>query len=306
MFEQETDAPIDDGWINQKMQADIELFAEKKRSEEEWTAFLKQQIDERTTAELDSLAKEAEITEARKELKGVYADAIGQVAAALASMFKEGSAAQIAALVVEKSAAIAQIIFQTAIANAKAVAASPLTFGQPWVTINTISAGASIAAIAATTISSFKDKKNNNKPGFAEGGYTNGERMYIAGEAGTEWISPNWMTTHPITGPVISNLESLRKNGPTLNPEAIRMFASGGYTNVHQKMNENNSNNYGGDLYGFRGAKMDKMQNEVLTELVNGLKSNTEALKNIKVYASIEDIKKADKNYVDIQNTRGL
>ena len=73
-------------------------------------------------------------------------------------MFKEGSTAQIAALVVEKSAAIAQIIFNTGIANAKAVAASPLTFGQPWVTINTVSAGASIAAIAATTISSFKDK----------------------------------------------------------------------------------------------------------------------------------------------------
>ena len=55
-----------------------------------------------------------------------------------------------AAVVVEQAAAIGKIVVNTGIANAKAVAASPLTFGQPWVTINTISgllaAATSVAA----------------------------------------------------------------------------------------------------------------------------------------------------------------
>jgi TP901 family phage tail tape measure protein len=174
---QETDAPISNFALD-KAKQEAQILAEKKASEAEWTAFLKKQIDERLEAGKQELAEEEknlefekQITEARQQLKSEYMNAIGQVAGALASMFEEGSAAQIAALAIEKAAAIAQVIFQTAVANAKAVAMSPLTAGQPWVTINTVSAAASIAAMAATTISSFKDKKNNNKPGYASGKY---------------------------------------------------------------------------------------------------------------------------------------
>lgn len=169
--------PISDFALRQARK-EAEILAEKKASEEEWTAFLKKQVEARIDASQEELLRdqenlefEKELTEARKQLKSEYMNAIGQVAGALASMFKEGSAAQIAALAVEKGAAIAQIIFNTAVANAKAVAASPLTAGQPWVGINTTNAVASIASVVATTISQFKDKKNNNVPGYAAGKY---------------------------------------------------------------------------------------------------------------------------------------
>lgn len=173
----EPDSPISNFAIRQA-QEEARILAEKKASEEEWNAFLKKMADERMDIAQEELLRdqenlefEKELTEARKQLKSEYMNAIGQVAGALASMFKEGSAAQIAALAVEKGAAIAQIIFQTAVANAKAVAMSPLTAGQPWVSINTASAVASIATVVATTISQFKDKKNNDKPGYATGKY---------------------------------------------------------------------------------------------------------------------------------------
>lgn len=57
-----------------------------------------------------------------------------------------------AGIIVENAAGIARIIINTISANAKAVAASPLTFGQPWVAINTISGILGVASsIAATT-----------------------------------------------------------------------------------------------------------------------------------------------------------
>jgi hypothetical protein len=54
-----------------------------------------------------------------------------------------------AAVVIQKAAAIAEIVANTAIANAKAVAAFWMTGGQPWVTINTVAAGVSIAGVIA-------------------------------------------------------------------------------------------------------------------------------------------------------------
>jgi hypothetical protein len=67
-------------------------------------------------------------------------------------MFEAGKKAAIAGIAIDKAAAIASIITNTAIANAKSVAAFPLTLGQPWVTINTVSAALSIAATLAAGI----------------------------------------------------------------------------------------------------------------------------------------------------------
>ena len=58
-----------------------------------------------------------------------------------------------AAFLAEKAAAIAQVIVSTIIANAKALAASPLTFGMPWVAYNKVTAALSIAAIIAAMAS---------------------------------------------------------------------------------------------------------------------------------------------------------
>lgn len=97
--------------------------------------------------------------EAAKELGDVgqlKRDMYSQIGMSIQQLAGKNKALAIAAVVIEKAAAIAQIISNTAIANAKAVAASPLTFGMPWVAINTgtaIAAGVSMAAQTATSIS---------------------------------------------------------------------------------------------------------------------------------------------------------
>jgi hypothetical protein len=98
------------------------------------------------------------------------------------------------ALIIERAAAIAQIVANTGIANAKAVAVSPVTFGQPWVTINTISAAVSIAGIIASAVKGINDLNsqqfqpagesgsgggaNSNRMGrgYAKGGVIDGQR----------------------------------------------------------------------------------------------------------------------------------
>jgi hypothetical protein len=81
------------------------------------------------------------------------------------------------ALIIERAAAIAQIVANTGIANAKAVAVSPVTFGQPWVTINTISAAVSIAGIIASAVKGINDLNSQQFQPAGEGGGGNSNRM---------------------------------------------------------------------------------------------------------------------------------
>jgi hypothetical protein len=88
-----------------------------------------------------------------------------------------------------------------------------------------------------------------NTPAYAAGGfhtnsntpqgYTNGATLYtgsasgqpfIAGEAGREYIVPNWMLQDPATANIIDQLENVRQN---------RSFASGGPTTAAPASNNN-------------------------------------------------------------------
>ena len=76
----------------------------------------------------------------------------------------------VASIVAQKAVDIASIISQTGVANAKAVAVSPLTFGQPWVALNTVRAALSIAAAVAAVAAAQSAK-------FAKGGWTGDGRQ---------------------------------------------------------------------------------------------------------------------------------
>lgn len=67
-----------------------------------------------------------------------------------------------------------------------------------------------LATTAGFTTSALFDKLI---PKFAGGGYTAGERMYIAGEEGTEYIANNKQINDPVTGPLIRGLEYNRTTG---------------------------------------------------------------------------------------------
>lgn len=70
-------------------------------------------------------------------------------------------------LIAESVAGIAKIISSTTVANAKAVGASPLTLGQPFVALNTISAGIGIASNIAATAKGLQGLKQT---GLDKGG----------------------------------------------------------------------------------------------------------------------------------------
>lgn len=101
------------------------------------------------------VAKETEIDLAQKEAKADIQIATLDVAQKGISVLKniagENVAVQKALLIAESAAGIAKILVNTGVANAKAVAVSPVTGGQPFVAINSISAGLGIAGNIAAT-----------------------------------------------------------------------------------------------------------------------------------------------------------
>ena len=126
----------------------------------------------------------------------------------------------------DKAQSIFSAIISTAAAIAQALPNIPLSI------IAGIMGAAQIAVIASRPL-----------PEYAKGGLTDGAKMYIAGEAGQEWISPNWMLKDKTTGPIIQQLEMVRSG--ILSPEqlapirpdfqtmaAIPMYASGGFTST--------------------------------------------------------------------------
>lgn len=83
---------------------------------------------------------------------------------------------QIATMMADKASALADVIINTRVANAKAIAVSPLTAGMPWVAINNIAAAVSIAAIIAAVTQAVTAK-------YAKGGWTgDGSRRDETGE----------------------------------------------------------------------------------------------------------------------------
>jgi len=285
-------------------------FDALKAMEADYTEFVNDEVNK----QIDILAKqynlEKEIADARIALKDIQVAAVGEVASSLASMFEQGSAAQIAMIAIEKAIAIAQIWINyaremSAISLASAnIAAMPIPGARIaaaayMATMSTkakVQAGINTGIIVAQTVSSAVSAgKRKKTDAYATGGYTRGEAMYIAGEAGKEWIAPNNMVNNPVTGPIIAALENMRSS--TLSPAALQTFASGGLTSsspsAYSPLPLPTIPSAGGGSYADPDiiAKLDQL---------------ADTIRNMKIYTAIEDIKKGDKRYTEIQNTRGL
>jgi len=130
----------------------------------------------------------------------------------------------------EKAAAIGQAIINGALAVVKALPNIPLA----------VFAGAAALAQTAVIVA-------QKAPKFAGGGMTNKDpagyvssstmfnnsasgRPFIAGEAGKEWIAPNWMLTDPRFSGIINNLEMARLDK--------RSFALGGFNSEQTSKTE--------------------------------------------------------------------
>ena len=106
---------------------------------------------------------------AEKQIQLDRLQVIAGIGNSLAQLAGKNKALAIAAIAIEKAAAIGSIIVNTQIANLKAVAASPLTFGQPWVTINTIAGVLAGAAAIASGVQAVQQINAVQIPGATGG-----------------------------------------------------------------------------------------------------------------------------------------
>lgn len=131
------------------------------------TEIRKKYADARIAITDQEIATERAAMQAKHEINMAYLGLFEQFGNLLGQIAGKNKALAIAGIVISQAASIGQIIANTAIANAKSVAASPLTLGQPWVTINSISAGLSIASTIAAAAKSIQ--QINSQPGGSAG-----------------------------------------------------------------------------------------------------------------------------------------
>jgi len=155
------------------------ILAEQEKTElqnMELTEFQKTEIrkkyaDARKVISDQEIATEKAAAAAKHEINMAYLGLFEQFGGFLSQIAGKNRALAIAGVIIQQAASIGQIIANTGIANAKAVAASPLTFGAPWVAINTISAGLSIAASVAGAAKSISEiNKAASQAGVPGGG----------------------------------------------------------------------------------------------------------------------------------------
>jgi TP901 family phage tail tape measure protein len=176
-----------------------------------------------------------------------------------------------------RTAAVFNILINTATATINALNTQPFALG---LVMAALAIAAGVAAIASLP----------PVPSYAEGGFTKGDKMYRAGEEGKEWIAPAWMNEHPYISPVIRSLEAVRSG---VAPETI--FRSP-VTPVYEATN---STFPGGDIEAqspLSETKFDRMihQNQVLidqnADLLLYLK-DPENRRSVIVYDDIEKSK---------------
>jgi len=131
-------------------------LANEELTEFQKTEIRKKYADQRIAISDSEIATERAAMQAKHEINMAYLGLFEQFGNLLGQIAGKNKGLAIAGVVISQAAAIGQIIANTAIANAKSVAASPLTVGQPWVAINTISAGLSIASTIASAAKSIQ------------------------------------------------------------------------------------------------------------------------------------------------------
>ena len=133
--------------------------------------------------------------EAKKQIEIQKYQVVAGIGSSLQQLAGKNKALAIGGIIIEKAAAIGQIFANNAIANAKATAASPLTFGQPWVTINTVAAvlsSAATVAAAAKAIGEINGQSSGSSSGstpapqnlgrnYGDGGMIEGPRHAAGG-----------------------------------------------------------------------------------------------------------------------------
>jgi hypothetical protein len=164
---------------------------------------------------------------ARQAQIGIVSNSIAGLQNIFAAFGKESDALAIAGIITEQVGAISKVISNTTVANAKAIAASPLTGGQPFVAFNTISAGAGIAGSVAGAVKAIADIKSKKKTASGGGAAVSSggtapvsqpPAFNVVGEGGTNQLAQviGQQTQQPVQAYVVANditsTQSLQRN----------------------------------------------------------------------------------------------
>lgn len=196
-----------------------EIVAEQERinlelagkTENERTAIVEAAAAERKAIDLAELSNKA-------DLQNRYLDLAIQFGGVLKQLAGENKKVAIAGVIVEQSAAIGKIISNTAVANAKSVAALPLTGGLPFTAINTISAGLSIAS---TIQGAVKAIQGINNPKGVGGGS-------ISAPSGISASAPQVASDVPTLGTSpVTALGTMMQNQPPLKAFVVESEVTG-------------------------------------------------------------------------------
>ena len=163
---------------------------------------------QQTAREKEESDKRIAIAQAERDAKISAFESIGNSLNILSDLVgkntEAGKGFAIASLIVEQAMAIAKIVANTQVANAKSIATSPLTAGQPFVAINTISAGLSIASSISAVVKGIRAIRGANKN---SGGTSGGGAPSLGGGTVAPPLPPQ-LNTQMINGGQINQLAS--------------------------------------------------------------------------------------------------
>jgi hypothetical protein len=193
---------------NEGILEDLKAFGQKKGEE----------LQNQLLASEAAKQKEIEIAQAEADAKNAIQNAVldnvsGGIGI-LKQLGEKNKALQKAAIIAENAAGIARIIINTKAANAKAIATSPTTFGQPWVTINTISGALGVAGSLLATkkaLSALGGGSAGSAPslGGAGGGGTatapTAPQFNVVGNSGVNQIAQTLGSQQPVQAYVVAN-----------------------------------------------------------------------------------------------------
>lgn len=213
-YGQDTTALKEAQRTKEKELADKFAAEDKQKEDDYWNAQAEKAIA-REEENKKTKQKELEIEQAQADAKRAIQDAtltnIESGIGVLKQLGEKNKGVQKAALIAESAVGIARIIQNTQAANAKSVAASPLTGGQPWVTINTISGALGIASSLLATRKALSQlgggsaSGGNVSSGSGGGGTAPAPQFNVVGNSGVNQIAQTLGSQQPVQAYVVAN-----------------------------------------------------------------------------------------------------
>lgn len=166
-------------------------------------------VDAKTESDRQIAIAQAE-ADAKKAIQDAVLDNISGGLGVLKQLGEKNKAIQKAAIIAENAVGIAKIILNTQAANAKSVAASPLTGGQPWVAINTISGALGVAGSLLATkkaLSELGGGSAGSAPSVSGGGGGSAPapNFNVVGNSGVNQIAQTLGNQQPVQAYVVAN-----------------------------------------------------------------------------------------------------